>query len=153
MNHAFHWRMSKPCVPYGMERYRYRYRYRLLGRCLLLTSFEFLFLDVEITCPNHIDVYINRSVAESKNVSWDKPLVRNKKNDTKFSMEVFPQWAEPPVILPEERPIYVIKYVVRNEFGQTASCSFNITVYNDSCKFHRKHQGPVYNDCKLKYKC
>lgn len=95
-----------------------------------------MFLDLEITCPNDIVVYINRSVAESKNVSWDKPLVRNKENDTKFSVEVFPQWAEPPVIFPKERPMYVIKYMVKNEFGQTASCFFNITVYNDSCKFH-----------------
>lgn len=87
-------------------------------------------------CPDDISVYNNRSAEESKNVSWEKPLVRNKKNDTTFSVEVFPQWAEPPVILPEERPVYVIKYVVKNQFGQTASCSFNITVSDDSCKFH-----------------
>lgn len=94
-----------------------------------------MFLDLEITCPNHVNVYINRSDVASKNVSWDKPLVRNKKNGTKFSVEVFPQWAKPPVMLPAESPVFVINYVVKNEFGQTASCSFNITVYNDSCKF------------------
>ena len=89
---------------------------------------------MEITCPNHIKVYNKQSVAASRNISWDKPIVRNKKNDTKFSVEVFPQWAEPPVKLPEESRVYVIKYVVKNEFGQTASCSFNITVRDDSGK-------------------
>ena len=92
---------------------------------------------MEITCPSDIDVYINRSVAASIDVTWDKPIVRNKKSDTKFSVEVFPQqWAEPPVVLPAESSVYVVKYVVKNEFGQTASCSFNITVYNASGKFN-----------------
>ena len=92
---------------------------------------------MEITCPNHTEVYNKQSVTASRNVSWDKPIVRNKKNDTKFSVEVFPPWAEPPVKLPEESRVYVIKYVVKNEFGQTASCSFNITVHDDSgnCSF------------------
>ncbi|XP_078364185.1 netrin receptor UNC5C-like [Oculina patagonica] len=88
--------------------------------------------DVEITCPNHTNVYINRSDVAFKNVSWNKPLVHNKKNGTKFFVEVFPQWAKPPVTLPARSAVYVIKYMVTHEFGQTASCSFNITVYNGS---------------------
>ena len=32
--------------------------------------------------------------------------------------------------------VYVIKYMVKHEFGQTASCSFNITVYNGSGEFN-----------------
>ena len=87
---------------------------------------------MEITCPNDTTVYVNQSA--SRNVTWDKPLVHNKKNGTKFSVEVYPKWAEPPVMLPEESRVYVIKYVVKNEFGQTANCSFKITVYNVSCK-------------------
>lgn len=107
-----------------------------VGLLLKQLSFVFFFLDLDITCPSHIKVFINQSAAASKDVSWDEPLVYNKKNDTKFSVEVSPQWAEPPVTLPMDSSMYVVKYVVKNEFGQTASCSFNITVYNDSGKFH-----------------
>ena len=93
---------------------------------------------MEIICPNHTNVYINRSdVAFKKfNVSWNKPLVHNRKNGTKFSVEVFPKWAEPPVMLPATSAVYVIKYMVKHEFGQAASCSFNISVYNDSGKLN-----------------
>ena len=106
---------------------------------------------MEITCPNHIDEYNNRSVAASKNVSWDKPVVRNKKNDTKFSVQVFPQWAEPPVILREESARYVIKYVVKNEFGHTASCSFNITVHSDSSSGKFTFFAPFIKICIFEY--
>lgn len=90
---------------------------------------------MEIICPNHTNVYINRSDVTFKSVSWNKPLVHNRKNGTKFSVEVFPKWAEPPVMLRATSAVYVIKYMVKHEFGQTASCSFNITVYNVSGKF------------------
>ncbi len=112
------------------------YKYVTCNYCtLILLNFSF-FLDVEITCPNHTNVYINRSDVAFKNVSWNKPLVHNKKNGTKFFVEVFPQWAKPPVTLPARSAVYVIKYMVTHEFGQTASCSFNITVYNGSCKLN-----------------
>ena len=101
-----------------------------------LKSLNFcLVVDVEITCPNHTNVYVERSHVEFKNVSWNQPLVGNKKNGTKFSVEVHPQWAKPPVMPRATIVVYVIKYVVKHEFGQTASCSFNITVYR-SCKFN-----------------
>ena len=107
-----------------------------LSSLINLKSLNFcLVLDVEITCANHTIVYVNRSDVEFKNVSWNQPLVRNKKNGTKFSVEVHPHWAKPPLMLRATSAVYVVKYVVKHEFGQTASCSFNITVYNGSCKF------------------
>ena len=92
----------------------------------------FGFSDVEIICPNHTNVYVNRSDIAPKLVSWNKPRIINKKNGTKFSLEVIPPWAEPPLKLNASSAVYVITYVVKHEFGDMASCSFNLTIYNIS---------------------
>ena len=81
---------------------------------------------MEIKCPDDISVFVNRSVCKRKVVSWNIPEV----NGTKYSIQVIPPWAVPPVELVNcsENAVYVITYVLRGKNGQTANCSFNITV-------------------------
>ena len=74
-------------------------------------------------------MYVNRSDSR-KVVSWKVPEV----NETEYSIQVTPPWANPPVELVNcsENAVYVITYVLRGKNGQTANCSFNITVLSDS---------------------
>ena len=94
------------------------------------------FSDLELICPSDIYVYVNRSDSTAlKKVSWSEPQVINRKNGTKFSVEVSPSWAVPPVLVNTSKAVYVITYVVTHEFGQAARCSFNLSVSNISCEF------------------
>lgn len=68
------------------------------------------------------------------NVSWNKPVIHSAGNDTKFSVKVIPDWAQPPALFEAKSSVYVIKYLTQDKCGYTASCSFNITVYNYSGK-------------------
>ena len=68
------------------------------------------------------------------NVSWNKPVIHSAGNDTKFSVKVIPDWAQPPALFEAKSSVYVIKYLTQDNCGYTASCSFNITVYNNSGK-------------------
>lgn len=84
-------------------------------------------------------MYVNRSNCKRKVVSWNIP------NGTEDSIQVFPPWAVPPVELVNcsENAVYVITYVSREKNGQTANCSFNITVLSDSGEvqlFHSNQQ-------------
>lgn len=85
---------------------------------------------MKIDCPDDISVYVNRSNCKRKVVSWNIPEV----NGTEYSIQVTPPWAAPPVELVNcsENAVYVITYVLREKNGETANCSFNITVLSDS---------------------
>lgn len=85
---------------------------------------------MKINCPDDISVYVNRSDSKRKVVYWNRPEV----NGTGYSIEVTPPWAVPPVELVNcsEPALYVITYILREKNGQTANCSFNITVFSDS---------------------
>lgn len=97
-----------------------------------MSNFILIFvLDLEIICPNDTKVVINRSVTVLKNFSWSKPKVINRKKGTKFSVEVKPSWAVPPVTFPTTQST-VITYFARHEYGQTINCSFTIKVMNDT---------------------
>lgn len=73
-------------------------------------------------------MYVNDSDFKRKVVSWN--FGRPEVNETEYSIEVTPPWAVPPVELVNcsENAVYVITYVLRGKNGQTANCSFNITV-------------------------
>lgn len=85
---------------------------------------------MKIECPDDISVFVNRSVWKRKVVSWNIPEV----NGTKYSIQVIPPWAVPPVELVNcsENAVYVITYVLREKKEQIANCSFNITLLSDS---------------------
>ncbi|CAH3031318.1 unnamed protein product [Pocillopora meandrina] len=88
--------------------------------------------DINITCPDHINIFVNQSDVRLLNVSWNKPVIHSAGNDTKFSVKVIPDWAQPPALFEAKSSVYVIKYLTQDKCGYTASCSFNITVYNYS---------------------
>lgn len=106
------------------------------------------FSDLEIICPSDINMYVNRSNnTPFKKVPWKEPQVINRKNGTKFSVEVSPTWAVPPVNVNTSEAVYVITYVVTHEFGQSARCSFNLTVSYISCEFSHSFWCILISEC------
>lgn len=88
--------------------------------------------DISITCPDPFNIFVNQSDERLLNVSWNKPVIHSAGNGTKFSVKVIPHWAQPPVLFEAKSSVYVITYLTKDKCGYTASCSFNITVYNTS---------------------
>ena len=82
---------------------------------------------MKIVCPENITTYAKNQTNQA-NVSWPQPLIEKKSNTSKITLNVTPTWATPPVMLNVSEEVYVIRYTVTDNLGNTDTCAFSLSV-------------------------